>query len=168
MHGDESVIPTLWALYVSEDAATATAACVALEYLGTSAAIDALTALAGEPAGVSHRAALVDTLAGVGTRDCVPVLLQMLDDHRPCEVPSRADATARRVLAGVQAQGDGAAWSTHTSSRRTPQTLSERAAAALRRITGLAEPFSSAGSPEQQAAARRVWTEWYERGLPTD
>lgn len=166
MHGEESVIPALRALYRAKDATAATAACVALEYLGTPAAVAALDTLAAEPADVPHRAALVDTLAGIGARDCVPALLRLLDDHRPCDLPPRADALARRVLRGLQAEGDALAWSAPVGSQPVSQTIAERAAGALRRITGLTKTFSSTDDPEEQAKARRAWADWYERGDP--
>ncbi len=160
IHGDESVIPALKWLYQVGDPSSATAACLALERLGTSAAIAALDELTLEPADVGHRAALIDALAGIGTTACGPALLRLLTDQRVCDLPPRSEEAAQRALQGMEAAGypvGPASWPT-TGAR--PHTVAERAAAVLAQITGLPEPFSSEGAEEQRAAAIRQWTEW--------
>lgn len=164
IHGDASIIPELRRLYGGQDAVTASAACMALERLGTPEAVAALTALATQPASVTHRAALVDALAAVGTRDCVVPLLSLLSDHRPCEVATRADRLLERLAPLVAESGFGKIpppeSASQTAAAPAGHTIAERAAAALVRITGLSPPFTSDMLPEQREDAARVWRDW--------
>lgn len=158
--GDETILPTLRRLYQTGDDAAARTACIALEHLGTLEAVAVLNELAGEPADVAHRAALVDALAGLDEPACVPGLLLLLSDHRWCQSPPRAVEMAQRALAGAQAQGATSLPATIADAELAGSTIAERAAVALGRITGLAIPFSSAGTDEDHAAAQRQWVAW--------
>lgn len=164
IHGDASCIPELEQLYTRQDALTASAACMALERLGTPEAVAAMAVLAAQPASVAHRAALVDALAAVGTSDCVAPLLGLLSDHRPCEVATRADRLLERLAPLAAGIGLGEVPIPEPSSRPATEpashTIAERAAAALGRITGLSPPFTSDMSPEQREDAARVWRDW--------
>lgn len=161
MHGDNAVVPSLKWLYETGDAASANAACLAFERLGTPDAVAALDELTLAPADVARRAALIDALGEIGTVECVPALLRLLSDHRTCDVPSRADGMAQRALAGLQAEGYALAPASRPTTTTSVQTVAERAAAALARISGVNTPFSSAAPEEQRLAAEREWTEWY-------
>ena len=135
-----------------------------LERLGAPGAVAALTVLAAQPGSVAHRAALVDALAAVGTRDCVVPLLGLLSDHRPCEVATRADRLLERLAPLVAESGFGEIPPPEPASRPATEpashTIAERAAAALARITGLDPPFASDMLPEQREDAARVWRDW--------
>jgi HEAT repeat protein len=160
IHGDVSVIPRIRRLYTEGDASAASAACLALERLATPEAVAALAALATQPAEERRRAALVDTLDAIGTPDCAAALLHLLDDHRSCPVGPRAERLLAR-LAPLGARGGLAEWTTsRPTSERAAETVAERAAAALTRITGLTPAFASDLPDEQQAAAARVWRDW--------
>ena len=160
---DELVIPALKGLYQAGDESSAVAACLALERLGTRAAIVALGELALEPADVDRRAALIDALDGIGTPECVPTLLHLLSDHRACDVPPRSEETTRRALGALVAAGVPVAPSSPPTSGPQPHTVAERAALVLNLITHLDVPFSSAAPAEERSAAERQWTEWTER-----
>lgn len=156
-HGDDRVVPALLWHYRTGDTAAATAACLALERLGTHAASEALFELAAEPADVVRRAALVDALAGINRPACGPALLRLLDDHRVCTTPRAADELARRAVAALQAEGQ---FVQLASRPAMAETVAERAADALARLTGVAAEFSSSAPPEQRAAAVAAWQAW--------
>jgi len=160
IQGDESVIPELRRRYVEGDAGAASAACIALGRLATPTAVEALATLAERPADVVRRAAVVDALGQIGRADCVIPLVTLLDDHRPCEVPT----PERQVLdkfgplaasAGLVLPGDELA-----NAEGTVTTIAERAAAALARITGLEPPFASDLEEQERAAAAEAWRAW--------
>lgn len=166
IHRDESVIPVLKSLYETGDESAATTACIALEYLATPPAIAALSELAGKPADPGRRAALVDTLAGVGQPECVLPLLRLLSDHRPCDTPPRSNKRAQFVLDDLRAAGYSIMPSSRATTAPVPRTIAERAAAALARITGLSPAFSSVAPEEERKAAEGQWAEWYARRPP--
>ncbi len=159
LRGAAAVLPTLKRLYQGGDVPAARTACVALEYLGTSEAMRVLE----EPAAAERRAALVDALAGIGRAGCVPGLVRLLSDERVCDVSSPTEEAARRVWSGVQAEGYFAGVASLPATRPGGQTIAERAAAALGRITGLHGANWAASSPEERAAAGQQWLEWYAR-----
>lgn len=161
LRGDDAVLPTLKQLYQCGDVPAARTACVALEYLGTSEAMRVLEELAAEPVEAERRAALVDALAGIGRAGCVPGLVGLLSDERVCDVSSPTEEAGRRVWSGVQAEGHFAGVASLPATRPSGQTIAERAAAALERITGLHGANWASSSPEARAAAGHQWLEWY-------
>ncbi len=163
LRGDAAVLPTLQRLYQGGDVPAARTACVALEYLGTSEAMRVLEELAAEPAEAERRAALVDALAGIARAGCVPGLVRLLSDERVCDVSSPTEEAGRRVWDGVQAEGYFAAVASLPASQPGGQTIAERAAAALGRITGLHGTNWASRSPAERAAAGQQWLEWYAR-----
>jgi HEAT repeat protein len=168
LHGDETVIPVLKQLFADGDTASAAAACLALERLATPGAIAVLAELASEPADASCRAALVDALSAIGGVDCAAILLRLVDDDRLCEVQPRAQRVLERCAPLAAERG----WAVHPTSipstMPVAQTVAERAAEGLGRITGLSPPFGSDLSDEQRDSAKRVWREWIgaQRGAP--
>jgi HEAT repeat protein len=163
IHGDSSIIPTLKQMYRQGDPGAATAACVALERLGAAEAVAALDELSRDTADEVRRAALVDALDSIGAPNCVPALLGLLADHRTCSTPSRQDRLSRGVLDKLAAAGQLSASMPATTTQSAAETIAERAAAALARITSLNPPFSSAGSDSQRQQAARQWADWYEQ-----
>jgi HEAT repeat protein len=178
IHADESVIPELKRMYSSSDETVASSACVALGRIATPTAVAALTELAVWPAEASRRADLVDALAAVATPACVAPLLELLEDHRTCDVPPRVSRLALEALRGLQSeaprawpswlpapQSDDAASlpiaASGPSLEIEPGTVAERAAAALTRITGLSPPFSSGLPAEQRNQAKQQWAAWH-------
>jgi hypothetical protein len=160
IHGQDAVIPALKQLYQAEDAESGRTACLALERLGTPAAIAALGELALEPADVGRRAALVDALAGIGRTECGPALLGLLDDHRVCDQPPSRDELSPRLTQELAAQGHRLGPASQPAGELSGQTIAERAAAALAHLTGLQPAFSSAAPEPQRAAARQRWADW--------
>jgi len=172
IHGDEAIIPQLKRLYTGGDALAASAACIALERLATPNAVAALTALADRPADVARRAALVDALTGIGTAKCAGPLLELLSDHRPCHVQTRAERVLDRLTPVAAEHGLVERPTSKPASQpgvdSASQTLAERAATALARITGLRPPFASDLPEEQREQAARIWRDWVaaRRGAP--
>ncbi len=191
VQGDRRVIPELRRLFLEGQVRSAVAAVLALQRLATPEAVAVLAELVHEPADVARRAALVDALTRIGGVDCAAALLVLLDDHRPCDIPSREEqflndltpfafqqgfvdinnlsqsVTGTGKLAyGEPAHGTRAESATATSSELTPtpssHTIAERAANGLARITGLIPPFSSNQPADQQTVAVRAWKEWIE------
>jgi HEAT repeat protein len=160
IQGDNTIIPALTQLYARGDVRAAQSACLALARLGTQDAIAALSQWAAQPAEPTWRAALVDALEALGSPACVPPLIQLLSDHRACDVPPHGALPTRDVLAGVAAEGAVGAPPALTESQAAGQTIAERAAAALEHITGLHPPFSSTLPADQQAAAAAEWSSW--------
>jgi HEAT repeat protein len=160
IHGDDAVVPTLKQLYQAEDAESGRTACLALERLGTPAAIAALGELAVEPADAGRHAALVDALAGIGRMECGPALLGLLDDHRVCDLPPSREELPPRLTRELAAQGYRLGAGSQPASEPAGRTIAERAAAALAQITGLKPAFSSAAPEPQRAAARKRWADW--------
>ena len=159
MRGDERVIPTLQVVYRAGGSAGC-AACLALQRLGSPAAVAALNELAEVPAQAAERAALADALADLAVPDCVPGLLALLDDQRPCPGPPVSVQRAQRImdrLFGQSLLADEAP----AASTPAQQTVAERAAAGLGRITGLTPAFSSESSEEQLGQAVAIWKRWY-------
>jgi hypothetical protein len=157
---DERVIPTLKQYYETGDDDSAAAACLALERLGTPAAVAALAESAPRPADVARRADLIDALEGIGTPACVPALIALLSDDRPCDLPPRSEELTARALQGLAAAGYPRQPASLPTTGPRPHTVAERAAAALAQITGLDLPFSSDAPDEERAAAIRQWTQW--------
>jgi len=166
IHGDESVIPTLKWYYQAGDEHSATAACLALERLGTPAAIATLDELTLEPAEVARRAALVDALAGVSQPACVPPLLRLLSDHRTSAVPPRSAQTLQRALGVLQASGYPDQPFSAPATQALPRTIAERAADALGDITGVHAPFSSDTPEADRVNAQYGWQQWFENHRP--
>jgi hypothetical protein len=166
IHGDEQIIPTLKWLYQTGDEHSATAACLALERLGTPAALSTLDELTLEPADVARRAALLDALAGVSKPACVPPLLRLLSDHRPYDAPPRSEETLRRAFEVLQASGYPAQPTSTPATAPLPRTIAERAADALGDITGIQAPFSSAASEADRVSAQDAWQQWFENHRP--
>ncbi len=160
IHGDERAIPALKSLYETGDTSMAASACLALERLGTAGAQTALDELARVPADAYRRAALIDALEGIGTPECVPGLLHLLADHRPCDLPSRATQAAHRAFESLAAAGYPALPTSEPAAGPGPRTVAERAARALANITGLDVPFSSEGPEEARAEAVQRWRTW--------
>lgn len=160
LHGDETVIPVLEQLYAEGDTASAAAACLALERLATPGAVAALTALAREPAEASRRAFVVDSLAAIGTRECVAGLLALLDDHRPCPAATRAERFLERFGSWAGERGIVEPAISPPASQPVSQTVAERAAAVLTRITGLSPPFASGLPEKRRRAATQIWRDW--------
>jgi len=189
IHADESVIPELKRMYSSSDETVASSACIALGRIATPTAVAALTELAARPAEASRRADLVDALGDIGTPPCVPPLLELLEDHRTCDVPARVSRLALEALRGLRTEAPRAlpGWlpapqsndaaaslpiaaslptslplpASRPALENAPGTIAERAAAALARITGLNPPFSSDLPPEQRQQARHQWAAWH-------
>lgn len=164
IHGDTSVIPELKRMFRAGDFGTASAVAVALERLGGPEAADALAVLANEPADAACRAALIDALTAIASPSCAGSLLGLLDDHRPCDVPTRADRLVEQFSPLAAGHGLIPAPRNEPASRPTsdsgPRTVAERAAAGLTRITGLDPPFASTLPPDRRAEAARIWSEW--------
>lgn len=160
LHGDESIIPELKRLYIEGDAASASAACLALERLATPNAVVVLRALANEPANVTHRAALVDALTTIGTVDCAAALLNLLCDCRPCDVPTRDERLLAQLAPLAAESGLVGMPTSQPASVPAVRTIAERAAAALARITGLNPPLTCDLSEKQREDAARVWRDW--------
>ncbi len=156
----EAALPALKWLFQTGDESTASAAAVALEQLGTPGAVGALTELAAERHGVARQAALVDALSGIGRPGCVPGLLLSLGDHRVTTRPTRSDVLARAALGELRRRGQVLATSV-PAALPAPHTIAERAAAGLRRVTGLDLPFSSDAEPVARESARDAWRAWY-------
>lgn len=166
---DDSVVPTLTWLYRTGSHEDAEAACVALEYLRSEAAVEALFELAAEPAEACRRAALVDALGGIGTPACVPALVRLVDDEALCDAPRRPEVDAARVLraAGLAVEAGRineaaaiAAAASAPTTRSATLPIGARAAEALHAITGLAVSRGAAGASRAQAVAR--WQAWAE------
>jgi HEAT repeat protein len=168
LQGDSRVVPTLKGLYRTADEGGAAAACVALERLGTPEAITALAELAPGHADADRRAALVDALGGIGQPECVPPLIELLSDERVCSGLPRALRAARGVLGDLAATGRLAIDAGSLPTQAAAQTVAERAAAALTRITGLNSPFASSAPAAERERAAQTWREWYRqrRGRP--
>jgi HEAT repeat protein len=160
IHGDSTATPEIKRLYTEGDDSAASAACLALERLATPEAIAALAELARQPATATRRVALVDALTGIGTARCVGPLLELLRDHRPCAVPSRAEQLLERFAPLAVEHGFIERPPSQPTSQRAAETVAERAAAALTHITGLSAPFASDLSEEQREEAVRLWREW--------
>jgi hypothetical protein len=166
IHGDDSVIPALKWFYQADNENSAIAACLALERLGTPAAIATLDELTLESADVARRAALVDALAGVSRPACVPPLLRLLSDHRPCDAPPRSADTMGRAVGILQASGYPTQPSSAPASEPLPRTIAERAADAVGNITGVHAPFSSAAPEADRVSAQSAWQQWFENHRP--
>ena len=161
IHGDNSILPTLKRMYLTLDPATADAACLALDRLATPEAISVLAELVHEPADAACRAPLVDALARIGQPACVPPLIQLLADHRVCGLPPRSLRVTLRILADLTAAGQLATQPALPETQPAAQTIAERAAAGLARITGLSPPFSSSLPHADQQRAAEQWSGWY-------
>lgn len=161
IHRDDSVIPMLKWFYQAGDEPSASTACLAFERLGSPAAIAALRELALEPAEVTRRAALVDALNAIGKPECVPALIQLLTDHRPCAVPAPVETPEPELISHLKAAGFQIPPTSQTASAPHPATIAERAATALAEITGLHPPFSSSAPADQRAAAAQQWSDWW-------
>ncbi|TWT44888.1 hypothetical protein RAS1_13070 [Phycisphaerae bacterium RAS1] len=171
MRGDASIIPRLESMYASADWRSGSAACVALERLGTPGAIAALERLAHLSAEPPARAALIDALDGIRDRACGPALLILLADDRLCATPARSQQRLDRLFAsgvtlpgGLALPGDAGPPDSQPSSAPTTHTLSDRAAAALARLTGL-DPERA--TPAQRDAAAAAWRGWIEARRPS-
>ncbi len=164
--GDASIIPTLKRMYRDGGLGAATAAGVALGRLGTGEAVAALAELARDRADADRRAALVDALDSIGTPGCVPPLLGLLTDHRVCLEPARADRLSRSVLESLGATGQLTASMPVATTQSGGQTVAERAALALARITDISPAFSSAGPESERQHAAQQWKDWYEQQAP--
>lgn len=166
IHGDDGVIPRLLEMFAGSDASSVGAACVALERLATPAAIRALTELAASDATVVQRAHLIDALAGIGLPECVPPLTGMLNDHRPCSIPTRSAQLALGALSAAADIPEMMQLATSKPAAPGPATIAERAAEALMRITGLTPPFGSDHSEAERESAARVWSSWTPENRP--
>jgi HEAT repeat protein len=161
MRGDDIVVPELKAMCLKGVTSEAHSACLALERLGTPAALAALEELSRAPLAADVRVAVIDALAGIADPECVPVLLQMLSDQRVCAVQPHSRRAAQQALHALRARGLAPLPTTTQAASPEPSTVGEWAAAALVSITGRDPPFSSAAAPQVRAAAERVWLEWY-------
>jgi hypothetical protein len=118
------------------------------------------------PADVAHRAALVDALSGIGKPACVPILLHLLSDHRPCDASPRSAETMRRAFDMLQASGYSAQPASTPATAPAPRTIAERAADALGDITSVHAPFSSAAPETDRVSAQNAWQQWFENRRP--
>jgi len=98
IHGDASVIPTLEELYRDNHVNAGVSACLALQYLASPAAVEALNRLAAQPADAARRSALVDALAAIGRPECVPALQALGVDYRPYQPPAPTACVGQRAL----------------------------------------------------------------------
>lgn len=158
-HRDESVVPQLETIYRSGNDDAAASACLALARIAKPSAFDALARFASEPAGACRRADLVDALAIIRTTKCVPLLLSMLADHRRCAAAPRLERRQMELLRKLQAGGAVDAtreWATPG----TDQSVAERAADVLVRITGLDPAFSSELPESERQRAEAQWANW--------
>lgn len=163
IHGDESIIPRLIEMFRSADAGAARAACIALEELGSPAAVAGLAELAAlgpTEVDADRRGMLVDALSGIGTPACVPPLIALLDDLRPTSLPTRGEQLARRALAAAMQQRSELLTASTTQPSSRGQTVAERAADALVRITGIDPHFASDAPQESRDAAVDAWSSW--------
>jgi hypothetical protein len=170
-HGDDQVIPTLLWLYRTGESDSARLACLALERLGTPAAVAALFELAAEPADAARRSALVDALATLDRPAAVPALLRLLEDERPLVTPTLADETRQRVLADLVAEGSLPPVTAAPATAPAERSIAAHAAAALARITG--RHPSAAESWDEWDAAQRAdvaadWAAWQAARQPAD
>lgn len=166
VHGDDTVIPALTHSFVRGDEKTAAAACLALERLGSPAAVRASCELAVGPLEAGRAAMLIDALAGIGTSPCAAGLLPLLDDHRPCDAPSRDERMLTKLRSIFHGEDLALMEGPEPHATVLPGTIAERAAAALARITGLDPQFSSQSSEEERAAALRSWEAWIANQSP--
>jgi hypothetical protein len=155
LQGDARALTEIETLYRTGPSGAAAAACVALERLGTPAAVALLTALADAPADAERRGALVAALGNVATPACVPPLLALLADNRACEAPLPQEEAALRALAGAQAEW----YDARVMSPGAPRTVAALAQAALRRVTGVG-PDEPVADPAESAAWRVKWEQW--------
>lgn len=161
VHGDDSIIPQLRAMYSSQDTISVRTACIALERLATPAAIAALIELAQLPAPAESRAMLIDGLDGIGSAACVAPLVFLLTDHRATQTPRRALQLAAGALAEFGKLPEGAGFAASGLADDLPGgTVAERAAAALGRITERTPDFSSDLPEPRRLEAARIWTTW--------
>jgi len=136
VHGDDRVIRTLTWMYRTGEPDAGRAACLALQRLGSPAAIEALYELAAEPADAERRTALVDAFAGIGIAECVPGLRRLLSDDRPCGAPPQSAEMASRVLGAVQREGLILPPSSQPRTAMPDRTIAEYAADVIESITG--------------------------------
>ena len=163
---DDTVAPKLIALYHQGSASAAVAACHALGRLATPAAVAALRQLAQQPAPADYRAAVVDGLAVVAgpacdaavASECVRALIGLLADDRTCSLPLPEEVELARLGPLLAAQGHVASAPTTTAMA---QSVADRAASALARITGHNVQASwSDAPPDARAAAIQAWQAW--------
>jgi HEAT repeat protein len=153
IHGDDSAVAPLQALFETGSPDAARAAAVALGRLATPAAIAALSALASMPLDVDRTAALLDACRDAGPGGAA-VLLTLLDDDRPLTRPPRYDAEMAEVLAAV---GAGAPTSSDAlADLLVGQTVAGRAAAILAEMTGVQFAITTMPAADRNAA-RAVW-----------
>lgn len=158
--GDAAALPTLKWIFITGSDEQAEGVCDAL---GRANSIDAtllLGELTFEPASALRRAALAETLGSVGQPDCVPPLLRLLADDRPTGATFQEQRVAE-LVATMQADGTSAMPQAALSQPGSRRTVAERAAVALRKITGLDPPFASTASAAERAAAERIWADWH-------
>lgn len=169
--GDNAAVPELERLYAGQDSAAAAAACLALARLGTPEAATALTNLVrvrpgsdrlndGELADVNRRAALVDALATLGGAQCAAALFELLDDCRPCDLPTRDERLLAQLAPLAAERGLIQAPATQPPTRPGPHTIADRAAAALARITQLNPGFTCDLPQAQREDAVGLWRDW--------
>lgn len=157
-HRDDSVIPTAKWLYATGDIEIAAQAADALRRIGSDPAIAALSELVDQPASPDHRSALIDALLYIRQPACVPPLLRLLTDDRSCTLATRLERKIEDM------QGFVATNSTRPGALQTIDpgpTVAQRAAFALRKITGIDAAFSAEMPADERAAAIRAWTDWH-------
>lgn len=160
LRGEDCVIPALSDMVEQGDCDAAESACVALERMGTHAAVDALCVLSRKKLPSDHMAAIIDALTGIGTPACAAGLLPLLADHRECAARDRSERILEELGPIIQAHGLPLAPNSTTTSAPTAGTIAERAAEGLGRISGLRPPFQSMLSEQERSAAIRIWSEW--------
>jgi hypothetical protein len=163
---DDTVVPKLMQLYQVGSDSTAVAACHALGRLATPAAAAALRELAPPPAPPDRRAAIVDALAAVAGQsdepalaaECACALIGLLADDRTCSLLLPDEVELARLGPLLAAQGHVASAPATTTAA---QSVADRAAAALGRITAhaLERPWSDTPA-EGRAAAAQAWHAW--------
>lgn len=161
VHGDDAVVAELRRIYAEGGTDAAQTACVALEYLGTPTAVGTLNELAAQAGGAEQHAAVADALRGIGTPKCVPGLLSLLADERPCGRLAWRDEEARRAWVGLHRQGHPWAAATMPTSASAGQSVAERVAEALGEITGVRAAGWRTATAEARAATVRTWVAWY-------
>jgi len=167
VQGDKAVVLELKLMYAQGDLASSSAACAALERLNTPAAVEALLELAAEEHESERLAALIDALSAVGSVECAAALLDMLDDHRKCDVPTRAERMIERYASVITPLPYVA--SSRPAQDAPRHTIAERAAAGLTQITGLYPPFGADLPEAARDQARSEWRQWVDqhRNAPT-
>ena len=160
IQGDDSVIPDLIRIFTDGDTESAVAACIAMERLGSPAAVDALRRFNEMSLDTERAAAVIDTLAGIGSTDCVPILIRFLEDRRPCRMSPRKERMFEQIAGMIRSNRLPISTQPAPEIESPPGTIADRAADVLIQITSIDPKFNSELPEEQREAAAQVWREW--------